>query len=110
VRWLYHILRGELRFEHDAYAPSTLATDGFVHASHKTEVRESIRIHFRGADPASLRILQIDPRLLRVPVELATTPRGPMPHIQGAIPRTAVRGVITLDDLDTAPDDIESDT
>jgi len=36
-------------------------------------------------------VLAIDPRRLDVRVEVADTPRGPMPHVHGAIPRDAAR-------------------
>jgi cyclohexyl-isocyanide hydratase len=50
-----------------------------------------------------LRVLAIDPRRLDVPVEVAKTPRGPMPHIHGSIPVDAVR-MIDLDAVADHPD------
>ena len=47
-------------------------------------------------------ILRIDPRLLGVRVEVAATPRGPMPHVHGAIPRDAI--VEVVDNLDASDD------
>jgi uncharacterized protein (DUF952 family) len=35
-------------------------------------------------------VLQIDPRRLDARVEIASTPRGEMPHIYGSIPTHAV--------------------
>ena len=72
-----------------------------MHASYKDAVRESARLYFPRGSP---RVLRIDPRRLPVKVEEAATPRGPMPHIHGAIPRDAVRGELTLDDVDAEPD------
>ena len=43
-------------------------------------------------------MLAIDPRRLDVPVEIADTPRGPMPHVRGSIPADAVR-VLRLDEV-----------
>ena len=74
---------------------------GFVHCSYRDAVVESARLYFPGERPA---ILRIDPRLLDVPLVEAATPRGPMPHVHGAIPPEAVREVLTLEDVAAAPD------
>ena len=37
-------------------------------------------------------------------IEIAETPRGPMPHVYGPIPRSAVVEVLALDGIATAPD------
>jgi len=88
MRWLYH-----LRITDDAprgrYAPEGLATEGFIHASYRPEVAESARLHFPPG--ATLEVLQIDPRRLDVPIVVAATPRGDMPHVHGSIPADAVR-------------------
>lgn len=101
MRWLYHLLpRGtELG---DVYAPASLASEGFVHGSYRDDVRESARLHFPAN--AALDVLRIDPRRVAAPVEAAPTPRGPMPHVHGSIPRDAIAEVLTLDALDDAPD------
>jgi cyclohexyl-isocyanide hydratase len=82
--------------------------DGFVHASFANKVRESAALHFAGVDPESLAVVAIDPRRLDVPVELANTPRGPMPHIHGVVPKDAARATIALEafgqDADAALD------
>lgn len=95
-RWLFHVVRAtELSWDRGGrYAPPSLGTEGFVHASYRDAVLESARLYFAEGD--DLRVLVVDPRRLDVPVEVATTPRGPMPHIQGTIPADAVR-VIELE-------------
>jgi uncharacterized protein (DUF952 family) len=35
-------------------------------------------------------VLKIDPRLVRVRIDLAQTPRGEMPHVYGPIPAKAI--------------------
>jgi putative intracellular protease/amidase/uncharacterized protein (DUF952 family) len=103
MRWLFHLVRPEdLSWGSDGrYAPRSLATEGFIHASHRDAVRESAALYFKGA--AQVRVLAVDPRRLDVPVELAETPRGPMPHIQGSIPVDAVR-VFDLEAIEAEPD------
>jgi uncharacterized protein (DUF952 family) len=80
----------------DRYRPKSLATEGFIHGSYREKVVESARLYFP-AD-AKLIVLEIDPAKLDVDIEVADTPRGPMPHIEGPIPRAAVR-VLRLEDL-----------
>ena len=103
-RWLFHVTQAPaLSFAGARYAPASLATEGFLHASYRDLVVESARLYFP-AD-ADLRVLVIDPRGLDVPVQVVTTPRGPMPHIHGSIPRTAYR-VIGLEDVASEADAI----
>lgn len=65
-------------------------------------MEESARLYFRDAREVS--VLQVDPRRLDVPVDLASTRRGVMPHVRGAIPPDAVRRVWALAELAGAPD------
>lgn len=90
MRWLFHVLRAQdICWQSDGrYRPSSLADEGFIHASYRDVVEESARLYF--PPDAELRVFAIDPRRLDVPVEIVTTPRGPMPHIHGAIPCDAV--------------------
>lgn len=99
MRWLFHILT---RQAHDAwsssdgdYAPPSLATDGFIHTSYREQVAESAKLYFP-AD-AELVVMRIDPHKLDVRVEEAPTPRGPMPHVFGPIPRAAIDGILSLE-------------
>ena len=105
MRWLFHVVRAEeLGWGSDGrYAPPSLAREGFIHASYKDVVVESARLYFEAEELASLRVLAIDPRRLDVAVEVADTPRGPMPHIHGSIPVDAVR-MIDLDGVDAHAD------
>jgi len=97
MRWLYHLTPRS-----EALAPPSPGREGFVHASFRDAVAESARLHFPpGAD---LVVLQIDPRRLDARVELADTPRGPMPHVHGAVPADAVRATLDLTEIATAPD------
>jgi cyclohexyl-isocyanide hydratase len=105
MRWLFHVLRAdEVGWGTDGrYRPWSLQRDGFIHASYREAVLDSARLYF--SEPArDLRVLAIDPRRLDVPVEIVATPRGPMPHIRGAIPCDAVR-VLGLDAILSHPDE-----
>jgi uncharacterized protein (DUF952 family) len=66
-------------------------------------VAESARLYFPGG--ARLLVLAIDPRRLDVPVVVASTPRGSMPHIHGSVPIQAVR-VLEMDELEGHPDEV----
>jgi cyclohexyl-isocyanide hydratase len=103
MRWLFHVLRAEeLSWGSDGrYRPASLDSEGFIHASYRDSVLESARLYF--AQGAALQVLAIDPRRLDVPVDVVTTPRGPMPHVRGPIPCDAVR-VIALEDVATHAD------
>src|SRR4051794_23365221 len=105
MRWLFHVLRADdLRWEADGrYRPSSLEREGFLHASYRDAVLESARLFFPG-DP-SLRILARHPRRLDLPVGVVATPRGPMPHIKGAIPEDATR-VLSLHEVAAHPDKV----
>lgn len=105
MRWLFHLVRPEdLSWGSDGrYAPPSLAGEGFVHASYRDAVSASAGLYFKAAELSQLRVLAIDPRRLDAPIEVADTPRGPMPHIRGSIPVDAVR-VLDLEAVDTHPD------
>lgn len=105
MRWLFHLVRPEeLLWGADArYAPPSLAQEGFIHASYKDSVRESANLYFDADELATLSILEIDPRRLDVPIDIVSTPRGPMPHVRGSIPLDAAR-VIDLHATDAHAD------
>ncbi|MGZ3443183.1 MAG: DUF952 domain-containing protein, partial [Polyangia bacterium] len=75
---------------------------GYIHCSFRDAAAESARLYF--AADARLRVLQIDPRLVRCEVRVVDTPRGPMPHVHGAIPRAAIVRELTIAQLSAAPD------
>jgi putative intracellular protease/amidase/uncharacterized protein (DUF952 family) len=102
MRWLYHICPAPGSPLPAVYAPGSLAREGFLHASFQGDVRESARLHFPAG--AALRVLRIDPRRLDPRVEIAATPRGPMPHIHGAVPRDAIAEELPIEAVDAAPD------
>jgi len=111
MRWLFHIVtKAAWGAFHDgpedAYAPASLQKEGFIHASYRDEVAESARLYFRAFSLEDLVVLRIDPRALSVPVEEAATPRGPMPHIHGAVPRAAIRAVFPVAEIDREQDAI----
>lgn len=103
MRYFFHVVReADLGWGSDGrFLAASLATEGFVHASYKDAVAESARLYFRPDD--RLKVLAIDPRRLDVPVEVAATPRGPMPHLRGSIPVDAVR-VVGLEDVEDHDD------
>jgi putative intracellular protease/amidase/uncharacterized protein (DUF952 family) len=107
MRWVFHLVRAEeLGWGSDGrYAPASLAREGFIHGSYKDAVAESARLYFEDDEPSALKVLAIDPRRLDVPIEVADTPRGPMPHIVGSIPVDAVR-VIDLEALEMHPEQV----
>jgi cyclohexyl-isocyanide hydratase len=102
MRWLYHICPAPGSAPIERYAPGSLASEGFIHASFQPAVRESARLYFPAGE--RLEVLRIDPRRLDARVEIAATPRGPMPHIHGAVPRDAVAEVLQIEAIDAAPD------
>jgi cyclohexyl-isocyanide hydratase len=104
-RWLFHLVRPEdLGWGADGrYSPSSLAREGFIHASYKDAVMESARLYFAEDELPRLRLMAINPRRLDRGVEDAETPRGPMPHIHGSIPVDAVH-VLDLEAIDTHED------
>lgn len=98
MRWLYHVTF-RVRASINPYTVDSLYKEGFIHASYASSVAESARLYFpAGSD---LVVLQIDPRKLGVPLEVAETPRGPMPHIYGPIPREAI---VSIREVAEAPD------
>ncbi len=101
-RWIYHLVpRAELHA--GELAPASLAREGFIHGSFRGEVAESARLYFpAGADVVAL---PIDPRRVGgVRVELTATPRGPMPHLHGAITADALGSPVELSSIDACPD------
>lgn len=107
MRWIFHLVRPEdLGWGSDGrYTPTSLAREGFIHGSYKERVRESAALYFAPEDQPRLRVMAIDPRRLDVPIDVAETPRGPMPHLCGSIPVDAVR-VMDLEAFDDHPDHV----
>jgi cyclohexyl-isocyanide hydratase len=105
MRWIFHVLRAaDVGWGRDGrYRAASLETQGFIHGSYHDAVLESARLYLGDVSPDELRVLAIDPRRLDVAVSEASTPRGPMPHIHGAVPSDAIR-VLSLDDVPDFPD------
>jgi putative intracellular protease/amidase/uncharacterized protein (DUF952 family) len=103
MRWLYH-LRPVGAEGRGRYAPPSVTSEGFLHASYRDALLESARLYF--AKDAAIEFLRIDPRRLDVPVERVETPRGEMPHIRGSIPEDAMveRAPLASFDPHRAPD------
>ena len=102
LRWLYHAAARETweRARPDlSYTPRDAHGDAaeFIHASYRDAVLESARLYL----PAGRArvIVRIDPRRLGGSVRVAATPRGPMPHVHGSIPRDAIADVRTDEDF-----------
>jgi cyclohexyl-isocyanide hydratase len=104
MRWLYHIRAASGSTLPEVYAPGSLASEGFIHASFHGDVRESARLYFPAGE--RLSVLRIDPRRLDARVEIAATPRGPMPHLHGPVPRDAIVEELPIEAeaIDAAPD------
>jgi putative intracellular protease/amidase/uncharacterized protein (DUF952 family) len=105
MRWIFHLVRADAEgfVVNGRYAPPSLDEEGFIHGSYRDAVAESARLYFpRGAE---LRAVAIDPRRLDVRVEVADTPRGPMPHLIGAIPVDAMR-FIDVAEVPGHPDEV----
>ncbi|MCA1662695.1 MAG: DUF952 domain-containing protein [Myxococcales bacterium] len=103
MRWLYHVVAADVTLG-DPFSPPNFVQDGYIHCSFRDRAAESARLYF--AADAPLRVLQIDPRLVCCEVRVVDTPRGPMPHLHGPIPRAAVARELTIDQLAAAPDEI----
>ena len=105
MRWIFHVVLAEAfraSMHEDPYGTALVGREGFIHGSYRDTVLESARLYF--AEGAELLVLQIDPRGLDVPVDVAATPRGPMPHVRGAIRRSAIAAVLDLSAVARAPD------
>lgn len=111
MRWLYHALprataERELSRSDDSreLRPASLETEGFVHLSYADRAAESARLYVR-PDPV---VLRVDPRRLPSRLDVASTPRGPMPHLFGPIPRDAIVETLELAAFETGvPDRVE---
>ncbi len=103
MRWLFHILDPATQLA-EPLAPPSLFTEGFIHASYLPYVAASAALHFPGRE--GLTVLQIDPRRVGCSIIEEQTPRGPMPHIFGPVPRDAIVAQRSLSDLVKAPDQV----
>ena len=75
-----------------------------MHCSWRDAVRETARLYFPAG--AEIAVLRIDPRRVG-DLRVEATPRGPMPHVYGAIPGEAIVEVLPLAAFpDAAPDDV----
>lgn len=114
LRWLYHAAtretweRANARGIEKGYTASDAHGEGapFIHASYRDAILESARLYLPPGVPHV--IVRIDPRRLGGRVEVEATPRGPMPHVYGSVPRDAIAEVRAEEDfaadVDRAPD------
>lgn len=82
------------------YLPTAYAADGFIHCTRELAVLLEVANRFYHAVPGEFVVLDIDPRLLSVPVRFeAGNPPAPagsplagvlFPHIYGPIDRSAI--------------------
>ena len=100
LRWLYHAVERDAWERAGegaggrAYSPSDAHGPGaeLIHASYRDAVLESARLYL---PPGKARVVvRFDPRRLGALVRVAETPRGPMPHIHGSVPRDAIAEVL----------------
>jgi hypothetical protein len=71
-------------------------------------VMESARLYMpAGVTGTEWCAVPMDPRRIDVPILLAATPRGPMPHLMGSIPRDALGPPLNPADVTSAPDLVE---
>jgi uncharacterized protein (DUF952 family) len=80
---------------HGAYAPASLATEGFIHCSTREQVEETANLFYRGR--TDLVLLRIDESRLDAPfkfemaADLARRPGAArFPHVYGALNLSAV--------------------
>ncbi len=99
MRWLYHAQLAQPGGD-GPLAPSSLGGEGFVHCSFRDVVVESATRYL--PDASNVDIFQIDPRRLEARIVVADTPRGPMPHVHGPIPRDAIVSVTPKSAFDPA--------
>jgi uncharacterized protein (DUF952 family) len=76
-----------------------------VHLSFAEALTGSAVLYFPPG--AHLDRWRIDPRRVDVPVVLADTPRGKMPHAHGALPREAIVDVAPFDAAEVLVDRVE---
>lgn len=79
-----------------AYAPATLAVEGFVHCCTAEQLDYVLDAHFRGE--ADLVLLTIDAAALTAELRWEGAPPGPFPHVYGTIDTAAVIGAATVPD------------
>lgn len=103
MRWLFHVLDPGAP-PAETLAPPSLFRDGFIHASYRSAVAGSAALYFPGRE--GLTVLQIDPRRVGCPIIEELTPRGPMPHIFGPVPRDAIVARFPLESLEQAPEQV----
>jgi len=103
VRFLYHVVPADQQVP-ERYAPPSLGSEGFIHASFRDAVAASAKLYF--APNAALKVWRWDPRRIAARVELDATPRGPMPHIYGAVPRDALLEELSVAEVAQRPDEV----
>jgi uncharacterized protein (DUF952 family) len=89
---LFHLVSEPLwrsACEVGAYAPESLATEGFIHFSYRDQVAGTANRHYRERD--DLIVIELDPNALSSPVIVEDSYRtGQLfPHVYDSIPTSA---------------------
>lgn len=91
----YHITTPEqwAKFaEKDFYEAETLQTEGFIHASFAAQVKETLKIYYKGV--REVLILTIDSEKLTSKLVVEKSRNGEdFPHVYGAINKSAITAI-----------------
>lgn len=91
----YHITTPEqwAKFaEKDFYETESLQTENFIHASFAAQVKETLKIHYKGV--REVLILTIDSEKLTSKLVVEKSRNGEdFPHVYGAINKTAITAI-----------------
>jgi uncharacterized protein (DUF952 family) len=77
-----------------SYAPSSLATEGFIHLSTEVQLLRTAERFYTGRE--DLVVLSIEEARLAVPVRYEPVHGDSFPHLYGALPREVVVAVTPL--------------
>lgn len=98
ARYLYHLVARATwdaeAHEAAAYAPPSLATEGFVHCSYADQVLATAARYYAGR--SDLVVLQIDRAKVTAEVRDEPVRDTRFPHVYGAIEKAAVVAVFAL--------------
>jgi uncharacterized protein (DUF952 family) len=87
VEWQAHPSEG-------AYAPSSLATEGFIHCTKELDRLLWVANRFYAKEPGAFVILLIDEEALQARLHWEPADGHTFPHIYGALNLDAVKGVV----------------
>jgi uncharacterized protein (DUF952 family) len=99
MRATFHLVAEEIWTGTDSaapYAPTSLASEGFVHCTDGAEALGVTFDRYWAADPRPFLALTVDLDALDVPWRY-DVPGSPYPHIHGAIGRAAITAIARVD-------------